>query len=438
MTLIPKAGAIRTWIDLYGPLTEAQDTAHLGAAIALISAAVGWKAWIKWGENAEPCTVNVVLEGRSATSRKTTVANSAHALARMAMEGVDEGLQQLKTRTISHTSNRGLLEVIGAESSELAARWEIEPPPGHLLVWDEFGSVLGDPGDLKGQSWLGQVRTTLMQLTNGRHGGIQTGGAHIPPARCAVSLLSSMTRVELEARVSTGLLRDGFMGRFLLIPNHGRARILSEPPAWTPGMSEARTALVDWIRALSQTDVAGNVFNLLSDEARALRHDWYGNWVDELEGMLDANESEENAAALEAFGRLQSTALKVAVVAACAEWNPAKPLSQTLRIEEHHVSWGHEIAELCLKNILELAQIGDSTGHDRYAAKTIGYLEEHGGSQTRKQLLDAVRMTGLSRDVRWKIIEGLAPDVLEITRKSTPGRHAYIVTLPGATPNGTH
>ncbi len=424
--LVPDRGALRTWVELYGPQSEAKEETHLGAAIALISAAVGWKAWIRWGENAEPCTVNVVLEGRSATARKTTVAGSAHSIAREAMKTVDEDNRGLRTRSIGHTSNRGLLEAVATKSAETAERWETEPPPGLLLVWDEFGAVLGEPGEIKGASWLGQVRATLMQLAGGRHGGIQTGGDKLPPARCAVSILATMTRAELEQRVTAGLLRDGFMGRFILIPYSGRSRLLSEPPTWTPAMQRQRGELVQWVWALAQTrGELGDVFAHLTDGAREERQGWYQHWTSTLEGQNDDEGDETGRAALEAFGRLQTTALKVATIAAVAEWAPPTALWQ-IQIDRQHVAWGQRLAELCLAEVMDLEQLGGPL-RDRYAERVKALLQR-AGPMSKAELLDRCRMSQLTRLDRWNVIRELHPEDVEISEEKSGGRPRLLVT----------
>ncbi len=427
--LVPPPGALTSWVELYGPQTEAPDEAHLGAAIALISAAIGWKAWIRWGENPEPCTVNVVLEGGSASARKTTVAGGAHTLARLAVKDLDDDERGLQTRSISHTSSRGLIEVVAPKDAEQAELWEQKPPPGVLLVWDEFGAVLGSPGDIKGADWLGQVRAAVMQLTNGRHGGLQTGACKIPPGRCAVSILATMTRVELEQRVSTGLLRDGFMGRFILIPFSGRPRLLAEPPVWHHEMYRQRDAIVDWLRALAQSqEELGSVFELLTPEARAARRQWYERKVEELErkAKADGDEDETGAAARESFNRLQTTALKVAVVAAVSPWRPSQPLSE-IRIGWEHVHYGQELVEICLNEVMDLARSSGWATLDLYAERVKEYLAKEAKPVSRKLLLDAVRFRSLPRADRWKVIEGLHPEDLFIGIQKTRGRSAHVV-----------
>lgn len=427
-SLVPPSGMLREYVDLYAPTGEAPEEAHLGAAIALVSAAVGWRAWIKWAENAEPCTVNVVLEGRSATARKTTVANSAHAIARAAMTSLPDSMQRLRVRHLSHTSQRGLLEVVAAPDRDTAARWEDEPPPGNLLVWDEFGSVLGRPGDVKGSDWLGQVRTTLMQLTGGRHGGLQLGGEKLPPGRCAVSILATMTRVELEQRVSTGLLRDGFLGRFVLVPHNGRRAWLAEPPPWSADMVRRKERIIEWLRSLAQLPGAfGHVFDRLTPEARDWRRGWYLDRGKQLEQRADDTGSESALATSEAFGRLQTTALKIALVAAVAEWEPADD-PRSLWIGEEHVRYGAAFADYALDEIGKLAYEA-GTPEERYAQKVLTWLDGRGQVRTR-DLAQSVRAPGLSTTQRRVVIDELVQngDVEVAVKRMPSGQEARVIS----------
>ena len=75
--LIPSRGALATWVELYSPTSEAPPEAHLGAAIAVISAAIGGKAWIPWAGLTEPCTGTVNREGRRGRAKQGESAGPA-------------------------------------------------------------------------------------------------------------------------------------------------------------------------------------------------------------------------------------------------------------------------------------------------------------------------------------------------------------------------
>lgn len=410
--LIPQKGFLRSWVELYGPLSEAPDEAHLGTAIATLSALVGWRVWLKWGENAEPCTVNVVLEGPSASARKTTTAGTAGALARELPKFDDVKL--LSVTSISHTSGRGLLDLVAPSDDEIAEKWETESPPGHLFVWDEFGYILGRPDDIKGTGWEGQIRSTVMLLANGRHGGVQLGSMKKPGSRCAVSILATMTRHELERRVSQGLLSDGFMGRFLLIPHGGRQRLLPEPPKWTPAMTEQRKSMLRWLTTLAyQEEEVGDAFALQSGAARQCRNNWYAGWVERLEKQTVEDDASAGAAALSAFQRLQTTAMKMAVLAAISTWDGSSKLSE-LRIEGEHMDYAQRLADVALHEVVELSNTGGRAEKDQFAEKVLEWLDKHPKPITKKNLLDRIRLNGLDRQIRWNVIRGLHPEDLYI------------------------
>jgi hypothetical protein len=428
-TLIPEQGFLRDWTDLYTPKGEAPMEAHLGTALAVASATIGWRGWISWGELSEPLTMMVVLEGRSAVARKTTTASAAWKVASMATDGQEAA--GLVVRNMAHTSDRGVYEAIGTTDDVLAKAWERTPPPGHLWVWDEIGALFGRPDDVKGGDWLGRIRAALMTLTAGRHGGIQTGTTRIAPSRCAVTLLGTMTRAELEARMSLMLVQDGFLGRMVLIPIGPRRTYLSRPPAWTQEDMDKRDRLVAWVRSIAGSqDCWGEAFMHHDKAALALRDTWYQERSKQFDHEAEGGD-EVAVARATAFARLQATAVKMASIAALAEKDPDEPIAQ-VKVRERHVQWGIMLAEHTLKELAALVREGQGVTADRYARKVIDYIASVGESN-RKKLLDRVRMDGMSRDARWRVVEGLAQDgSVEIEVQQTGGRPAFVVRAPAS------
>lgn len=429
--LIPEAGILRMWCDLYTPKSEAPVEGHLGAAIALISAAIGYKAPLTFARNIEPCTVNIILEGESALGRKTTTANTARELARRAVDDTDDDAG-LYVHPVGHTSDAGLLELVAPKDADQAKRWnDTMTPPGHLLVWDEFGSILGDPGqNRKGSDWLGRVRTTIMGLTNGWHGGSKTKSNPIHASRCSVSILATMTREELEQRVSTGLLHDGFLGRFALIRMTPTTLRLAIPPDFTDNELHQEDDIIQWLRRLAfRRDAWDNPFRLLTPDARRLREYWYGEHLDELQ--RNAGDADLNRARGSAFGRLQVLAMKIAVVHAVSRLDD--PSTQPLRIDHHAIEYGQLIADLCLDEITALAA-GSGPAADQYQEKVCAYLERNGnGPISKRDLLRHVKYRHLDAHQRWRIIEDMHPDPITIERVDGPGPPSLVVTLVSVT-----
>lgn len=430
--LIPPHGILHQWTTLYGPHTEAPVEAHLGAAIALISAGIGWKTFIRWSGNYEPCTVNVVLEGGSAVAKKTTVANTAHGLAREACSDQDREYRRLFTHTIGHTSDAGLIDLVSYADQAEADRYENTPPPGHLIVWDEFGNILGDAGtQRKGGDWLGRVRTTIMGLTNGRHGGSATRVDKKAGGRCAVAILATMTRIELEERVDTGLLRDGFLGRFALVPLSGDVPILAIPPRWDGGMGERRSDIVTWLRRLADRgEPYGEAFELMTSDATKSRIEWYVTRTQRLRDLAAADPSETNISRHEAFGRLQSLAIKVAAVHAVSRLDdPLGPLT----IDLEAIDYGQAMADLCLAEISLLAS-ESAQGHpaDEWGKRFLQWLARQDGSAATKRDVDrGLQSRKLSPAQRWMIVEGLhsTGDVAITKGKARNGRDQIRVQL---------
>lgn len=433
-SLIPDHGLLRDWVDLYAPQGESPDEMHLAAALALLSAAVGWRSWIRWGEATEPVTLNVVLTGTSATARKTTTATTARRIAELATSQLGD-TPPLRVRDITHTSDRGLLELVAPRDRSEADTWSREPPPGHLLIWDEIGSILGRPGDIKGDGWLGRTRSTLMQFTGGRHGGIQLGGDNKKPAsRCAVSILGTMTRSELETRMSHGLINDGFIGRMVLIPYGARARYLPEPPEWTIHDTDRRERIVQRVKHIVTGEPYGEAFTHFTTDAHQLRRDWYVARTGELDDLAGGGD-DVHVAIQAAHGRLQAIAVKLAVLSAIAA-QPAGEAPTDLKVTATDVAWGIRFADHALQEIRSLAEVATETIGERYAAKVAAYLGGRNGGTTKKQVLDGIRMAGLTRPQRWSVVEQMHTEgTVEIRVSKTSGRERLTVRLTTSADN---
>lgn len=431
--LMPDRGFLHDYVSLYEPLSEAPPEAHLATAMCILSAAIGWRAQIKWGESAEPVTLFVLLQGASATAKKTTTAKTGSGLVRHAEKmAADEivGGMPLKVRSISHTSRRGLLEMIAPKDAEQAAEWEHGHPPGVVVDWDEFGMILGTPGDLKGSDYIGQIRTALMEIYGGRHGGIQIGALKLPASRCAVAILATMTRQELEQRVSSGLLRDGFMGRFVMMPHPGRQRYAAIPPPFTPSHAFIRDRLARFLsKVCTSKQEMGDVFRRLSPAALAMRKDWYERRMKQLDQDAKIG-GEVESALVDAMGRLQTTAMKVSAVAAVAEMEDGEDLGEVL-IECRHIEYGVALAEHALAEIKSLTGEGGPP-LDRYRMKVTSYLAARNGhgAISRSDLLDNCRFDGLTREDRWKVLQSMHKEaIIEISLERTQGRPKQMIEL---------
>ena len=425
--LMPKRGFIRDWVDLYTPLGESPPEAHLGTALAVASAAVGWRMWMSWGELNEPVTLTVVLEGQSAVARKTTTSAAADRIVRLACAGIEDA-PGLSVRKLGHTSDRGIMEMVGTTDQMVRDKWEKEPPPGHLWVWDEIGGILGNPGEQKGEGWMGRLRAMLMTMTAGSHGGIQTGSATILPSRCSVSILGTMTRAEITQRMSMGLIEDGFLGRIVLCPVGDRHQYLALPVLPDSAQLRKRDELVKWVRYIAGSkDCIGPLNLVIDDRGRQLRTEWYESRARELDkaGKIGGDVA---SGRVTLFGRLQALALKVAAVGGAANLEPGQPFSECV-VGEDEVAWGIGFAEFVLGEFTELMESGMGTPSDRYARRVLEHLAR-AGTLSRKELQEEVKADGLSRSTRWQVIEGMHEDgSLVIEKEQTGGRARMVVRL---------
>ncbi len=436
-TVIPPDGWLRRYVDLHAPLSEAPPEAHFASALALLSAAVGWKGTIQWGRTPEPLTLWVILEGQSAAARKTTTSGTALALARH-VAAAATGDPRLVAHRISHISDRGLIELVAPKDADQAREWDSDatPPPGVIAEWDEFGGVLGRPGDMKAADWLGRVQARMMEIYGGRHGGIQTAVGKTPGSRCALAIIATMTRKEIEQRVSTGLLETGFMGRFVLIPFQGRTQVLSRPPVWGQHHHHAYQALAAWLGALIDAPGRfGHAFDRLTPAAGDVWDDWYTRRSRELEDRADQTGNPDDAAMYSAFNRLQTTAMKAAAVLAISGWEPGQRLD-AVPITEHHVHHGTGIAEHALAEVASLLASNTSGGsHGDFQERVVAFMERRNGDGpiTMRELLQRVRGRGLTYRQRKDLVWALSPEILafrEVERGTTRQKTIEISWLP--------
>jgi hypothetical protein len=395
-SFIPAEGWIKRYVDLYTPLSESPPEAHFATAMALLSAAVGHRAVVRWGRSCEPCTVWAVLEGRSAVARKTTTSETAMAVASRAFD--HEGERLVIARRLGHTSDRGLIEMVAPKDAEQAKSWEEGhgQPPGVFAAWDEFGAALGRPGDVKGSDWIGRIQTTLMSMYGGRHGGIQTGANKLPGGRCALSIVATMTRAELEQRVSAGLLKSGFMGRFVLVPFGGRHQVLPRPPEFTPAMVDEEGQLSLFLRAVAESNAIGDVFGLLTPDAAYHFDQWYITRSVELEKRAELTQTEEDVAISSVFFRLQTTAMKVAALVAISnrmgDLVKSNPLPGT-KIQVTDMEIGIGLAEFALAEVKSLLETDEMSVERIFQQKVLKKLEERNGAgpMTMRELLSGIR-----------------------------------------------
>lgn len=403
--LMPADGWLADYVRALTPLTEAPPTTHLATGMALLSAAIGWRAWLDWGGSREPCTLYVVLEGASARAKKTTAMRMARRIGKSAMDDVSDE-PPMRFAAVSHISKVGLLELIAPKDEDQAKEWEEGLPPATVLEFDEFGWVLGKPGETKGAEWVGAMRATLMEAVSGYQGGAKSGTRQVPASRCAVALIATMTREELEQRVTTGLLRDGFMGRFILVPGSKERRYLPRPPHMTAHDVLVRDQLAMRLRRVFASQaILGDVFSRLTDDGAKLRDAWYRVRMDELDTAADTG-GELEVTLAEVMGRLQSVAMKVAAVSAVSRMPEGDDLAE-LRVDKTDVEFGIRYAEWALAEVASLASNGGQTERDRYGERVLEYLAKQTEPIRRRQLMDALRHHSLSSEQRWQIVVDL-------------------------------
>lgn len=436
LQLLPDKGIIREYVDVMTPTMEIPAESHLACMLVLVSAAIGWRSWIKWGRSSEPVTVWALIEGKSARGKKSSATGSATAIAKDAIARLDYNplWTPLYAKRMSHTSGPGLLKEVAPESQDQADLWEATVPPGQFWEWDEFGSILGTNKDRKGEGWKGEIRAHLMSMYGGKQGGSNTLANPMLSSKCAVAILGNMTRRELDERVSLGLLQDGFMGRFLLIPSTPTDRKIPRPLPESDEYDKVMSKIEHWLHALislGSQDMIGHAYDKLTEEAGKVWDEWYIERNDSLADYAEFTNNPDDEAMCNVFGRLQITAMKVALCLAVSEWVPGTPIQQ-VKIEARHVRYAQALADFSLAELYDIATSGEepTDPESLYRKSAVEYVQratEQGKAVTMRLLLKDLGPRGLNPDTRKQAIWSLHPETLDV--KATTGNQSVKVSL---------
>lgn len=349
---IPEAGIIRDVVDLISPLTESPDSTLALGTLVMLSAVAGWNRVIEWGESDEPAILYACITGPSAVGRKTTGLRTVESIFREAFEGSGH---ELRLESGGHVSGRALIETaIGGvdifyrkepkvtaiddderelQNAELAEwhelrRQKLEEPPAIVLLWDEFGKMLSVEGD-----WQRDTRAELLSMYSGRHRGIKTSGKEglrVPSGKVQMAFLGTMVNEDLRRGLNSAQVTDGLMGRILFSPDGQRKPPLSKPPTRDADYEVRKLAIARKIIAFHERCSARrSVFDGWSKQADVIWDRWYKNHYGTLTGI---------EALL--FGRIQSTAAKIACLLAMAEDSDT--------VEAHHVELAIQMADISI------------------------------------------------------------------------------------------
>lgn len=373
--IVPPQGWIRDFVDTYAPFVEAPREALAGMAYTVLSAAVGWRAWLQWADSKEPLTLFTTLVGESASAHKTTVLRIGTGIARDAnhiyreLAGcTDEDPDLVKIVSGGHTSQAGLLDKLAPQSPEEAARWDTDNPPGILVEWDELGDLVVDR---TGYSFLQETRQMLLRLYGGFQPGSQTRSNPVPASRCSVSLIGTITSDEWQERLSAGAVTGGMMGRMFAIPT-------GEPPEWHPRPPmvprQQRNDLVDWLAQLGALPFPTWGPVTFDTQAAAYWDAWYRSHKDNIR-KLNRDDPVLAKARGTIFNRYQAIATKFGGLQAISMHDPSdRHFSPTPILTESIIEAACAYTDMALEQTSRIAVEVLENPDERFARKVTELL----------------------------------------------------------------
>lgn len=430
--VIPQQGWIRDYVNLYRDSLESPPEAIAGMAYALLASAVGWKAYLQWADSREPLSLFVVLVGGSASAHKTTVlkigsriASDAQREYRRIAGSLDDDEPFIKIVSGGHTSSAGLLQKIAPADQDQAERWDLLPPPGILLEWDELGDLVVDRD---GGSFLADTRQMLLRLYNGHQPGSNTISNPVPPSRCAVSMIGTITTEDWTERMSPEAVTGGLMGRLFAIPTGKVTRYIPRP---VPINQDDRRRIVEWLGALGAVPGMNEIGPVVLDRhAAGFWDDWY------LRSKRDIDKAEAidpifARATGALFNRYQAIALKVAGLQQISLWNPGDGMPSA-HISEPVIRNACSYIDLALSQASIIATELIENADERFFRRIEERLKN--GPMTIRELQQRVRIRGVNATTwhRWlDVAEYIG--LCEKFAVEKNGRSVIHVRLPGRT-----
>lgn len=345
---LPAEGWISDYLEAVVPLTDAPVEFALASGLCALSAALGNQIWIEsWDQQVYP-HLWAILVAPSSFWRKSTAINMAERLLRES---------EAERVLPSDFSREKLLE-------ELQAR------PVGMLTLKEFGGFLANIS----RDYMSGTREMLTELYDGplEYARALKSKSYVV-RRPAITVLGATTLDWLEARVTEGDLRGGFLGRFLFVTATEKAA----PKGLTGGMDGiARMHLRDALRALMKLDTGEAKF---TPAARQLLEAWISTWEEEVT-------SSHHSTDLTGFAvRLQTYALKLAMLyQASSAIGDGRPID---RLEEHAVASAIAYCRLLWHNVVGLIDEKIAIGKDAKELRRLTEMVGHGRGIARMNLL---------------------------------------------------
>lgn len=384
MTLTPPpipSGLLDRWCRIMSEGSESPPGAFLPSGLALLSATIGPRMTLTWGNtHQERMNLWVLNVGASALDRKTSGLSGLRNAIKWAVEAGDDLIRMHNAHRISDAGLVTALDVVSRDT-EKARKTDAEHAEVHrpvpvswVVLFNEVASIWTDDT----ASWVAEAQRALLSIYDGQLAST-TKASSVPPQDCFVTAIGNIPPGVLRDQTTLGMLQSGFVGRWLVIPTPPPERIVSFPP--TPNGHDPLNPLrVDVSRLMRLARAQDNVVvnGLWTREAKRVRHEWY-----EKHYHTNRKRADGDPLALgtgELFGRLQATAIKVATLLAVGRTLEGLESLSDLRVEVEDTVWAQDVIDRSIHYMI--GSLRDSGAASRTVAgkvegRILRYLEKH-------------------------------------------------------------
>lgn len=362
-------GFLTDWCDTLATDTESPPEAYLATGLATVAAVVGPRITIRWSQvHRERCNLWILVVGRSALGKKTTGMRAARWAVRVASEVLGDDIRAYGAKRMSDAQMAMDLDVV---SQDTAAAQEAEKarakaegrdaqkiapirrsvPVSWLMTLNEVAPLWGEGL----REWLAATQSFLLDVYDGELAS-NTRQSFVPQQETFVTALGNIPPAELEDRTTLGLLTSGFAGRWMVLPSPGPR--VGIPSPYLNGVNPMKQLaaqiehMADLAKAARSVDMT--ILMPKGSEAEHCRAQWYMRHWNVL-AQADATSKTVSARA-DLFGRLQATALKLAIVVAVSRQAQHVAHLDQVRVSEQDMAWAQDRIDESWRYLMEVVE----------------------------------------------------------------------------------
>ena len=415
--------------------SEAHKMGFLAAGLAVMSALFGPRMRIQWGRHSEYLHVYLMLVGQSAMTHKSTIQASAkRAVKALVAAGVD-----IREKSPDRVSDASLYEALDASK-----KYETEDPdnpgkmktevrapdtPSSVIVWvNELAPILDSR-----QKAERSMRDALLMVYDGEMSSM-TKSTPVPLQPVSPTIFANIVEEDFSSMLSDpGTIASGFLGRWVPIAIPEGVEEKAEPTKddAIPSAPAASGHLDDLVRLVTNHDAAHggvvggqvNAWNNATEEASKERKEWYRAYNPRTFDWGDASDDERRALTA-LFGRMQATAIKLAVMHAISRQAKQVASLEEVVVDRQDVVWGARMMSVMRQFLERELENIVSGGRGAVEQRALDKLKQAGGKMSRSQLASKMTTRTVSYEDATRAIDSLVKS--QVITETTKGRGTEI------------